>query len=244
MHAGLREAGCDVEAVPDVYRALARLVSCQPSTFRAIVVCVDRLDVGQFEFFQLASHHRRDTPLYVYAQAHAESKVATALRFGARAAVEPATVHGILPSVATETTQPAVAPPTVEAAAGPAPPSVEPVTQELAAETGQSAAPPEEPSDSDPAPEEKPVADVTRQPAKQTAQTKSTVRVPWLRYDDGPQRTPPAKAAPKRAPEPPATPEPEPPLLSPEELKALIGEPSGEAEAEAKPPARKRGRKS
>lgn len=92
---------------------------------------------------------------------------------------------------------------------------------------GAPVAPP--PNAEEPAAAVAPAAEESRpEPTSEPKQERtSTARVPWLRYEDTPKRTPPKRSEPEAA-EPRVTPlEPDAPLLTPAELEALIGEEDG-----------------
>jgi hypothetical protein len=191
MSDALRQAGCEVGACTDVYRALARMGGSERGRLCAAVVCVDLMDTGQFEFFQLAARHHRRVGVYVYAQPHAQSKIDLALRLGAKDTVRAEAVDRVLPYRA-----PAPAPAPCQ------PTSAESVTAAR--------------SDGEPSEVSEPEKEELAGPA----------RVPWLRYEGGPKRIPPRPTRAQAKSSRPADREvePEPPLLSPEELQALIGD--------------------
>ena len=209
----IRQSGCEVVAVGDVYRALARLGRMSAGDVAAVIVCLDRLTEAQLEFIQLASRQHRGVPVYVYGQPQARSKIDAAVRLGAAGAVDAARLDRVFSGRGAgngRTTDASGADEAVD----------EPEGADLEVSTGGRAVEETEPVEA--AEPIEPVAAKSTKPG-----SGSTVRVPWLRYDDRPQRTPPKKAPSKPpTPEPPA--EVEPPLLSPEELEALMGEQSPE----------------
>jgi hypothetical protein len=167
----------------------------------------------QFEFFQLAARHHRSVPVYVYAHPQAQSKIDLALRSGARDSIRADAVDRMLPHrslagavVGSEETSTAVV-------------SLEPAAAEPVARV---------PAD-EPAARARSDGRRAEEPSLDNEEPASPVRVPWLRYDGGPTRIPPQPTAATtgtgepEAGEPEAC-EPEPPLLSPEELRALIGD--------------------
>ena len=206
MDKALGEAGCEVIACADLYRALARMGRNQDSQLCAVVVCLDPTDTAQSEFLQLAARHHRRVPVYVYAEPHARSKIDLALRLGAKDAIRPETADRVLSYSAPAPTAVPYEPAPVEAqVAGPS-------ARQPADEPTESMAP--APSDGDR--EEEPDAE-KEEPA-------GPARVPWLRYDGGPKRIPPQPTPARGRRLEPTEDEVEPePLLTPEELQALIG---------------------
>lgn len=218
----LRRAGHEVVECPDVYRAVARVCSLQPGEFHAIVVCADWLEADQFEFFRIASRGQRRVPIYVYGGDHARAQIDLAVRLGAKGETSARSIEsaeGALLSAAGVEAEPQPVletgkdrPAPVQAGSGPGRQCPEEV-------------PPEGPSETTVDVPSKGPAEVPSQPAVADAK-KSTrsVRVPWLRYEGGPKRTPPNTTARRSRTSPPPADEPEPPLLTPEELEALIGD--------------------
>ena len=83
IRAAIEAAGCEEAACPDVFRALARIGRAEPGGGGAVVVCVDRIETGQLEFFQLLSRRCRDLRVYVYGADHAQDKLELAVGYGA-----------------------------------------------------------------------------------------------------------------------------------------------------------------
>jgi len=219
MEAALRAAHCEVVGCPDVYRALARLGGSERGQFCAVIVCVDLMDTAQSEFFQLAVRRHRRVPVYVYGQAHAQSKLELAQHLGAKDTIRPETVDKALPYFApTPAVRQEVAPAASARSEPAAEPTAEPAPEDLAA-PGE-------------------VTDSGDRSAGEQEEPSRPVRVPWLRYDGGPTRLPPKRTPASAKPSPPAERElePEPPLLTPEELAALMGD------SEADDPAKGRGK--
>jgi hypothetical protein len=213
----IADAGCAEVPCPDVYRALARLGGGSAGQFHAVVVCVDRLEASELEFFRLVGRHYPDVDVYVYGQPHTQTKADSAVESGAEAVVRADALAAVLcPAVASQ-------PAAFRADEAPQPQPVQEVEPEVAS-TAPAADVPEPPVGTAAAEEEPPA-----EPASKPTKNRTTgARVPWLQYDDMPQRTPPNRTAPK--PARPASPQPEPdqPLLSPEELDALIGDGDGD----------------
>ncbi len=197
----LAHTGCHVDECPDVYRALVRI--CRPGAHPpdAVVVCVDWLEAGQFEFFQLATGRRPAVPIYVYAETCNHTKIELAVRLGANGEIGADTAGQVLPGQSG--------------------------TQSVSGPAARAASPTADPPPSPAEPRSRPAA------VEQKPIGTGTVRVPWLRYEGGPTRVPPAKpdAGP---PQPDRSPdlETDPRLLSPEELDALIGDPKPDAESD------------
>ena len=218
----IAEADCQAVPCPDVYRAMARLCSARNNRFCAVVVCVDRMESAEFEFFQLAATHYRDTPVYVFGSGQAQPKIESALRLGARQVLDAADLANVL--------KPAPAPEPF--------PQVEPEPDQ-AEETRAAQPEPDQAEETRAAqPEPPPVVGGTGENGKSTQEEgptelepkgrkkrDRTARVPWLRYDDLPQRAPPKRDEPAEG-KPESTPdEPQGPLLTQEELDALLGDP-------------------
>lgn len=206
MSEALGEAGCEVIACADLYRALARMGRNQGGQLCAVVVCLDPTDAAQPEFLQLAARHHRRVPVYVYAESHARSKIDLALRLGAKDTIRPETANRVLPySAPAPTAAPNESASVESQAAGP-------TAQRPADEPAESMVPARSDGDR----EEQPDAEM-EEPA-------GPARVPWLRYDGGPKRTPPQPTPARARRLEPTEDKMEPePLLTPEELQALIG---------------------
>ena len=206
MDEALGEAGCEVIACADLYRALARMGRNQGGQLCAVVVCLDPTDAAQSEFLQLAARHHRHVPVYVYAEPYARSKIDLDLRLGAKDTIRPETANRVLPYSAPAPTTAPCEPVSVESQVA------RPAARQPADEPTESMAPARSDGDR----EEGPDAE-KEEPA-------GPARVPWLRYDGGPKRIPPqptpARAKRLQPTEDEARPEP---LLTPEELQALIG---------------------
>ena len=204
----IAEAGCQAVPCPDVYRAMARLGAARNNRFCAVVVCVDRMESAEFEFFQLAAKHCRDTPVYVVGSGHTQPKIESALRLGARQAVDADGLAEVLKPAAIPEPLPQVAPEPDQAeetrVAQPEPP---PVVVGMG-DDGESTQK-DKPAEPEP---------------KGRKKRDRTARVPWLPHDDLPQRVPPERdeLAVGRSESAPG--EPEEPLLSQEELDALMGD--------------------
>ena len=203
----IAEAGCRAVPCPDVYRAMARLGAARNNRFCAVVVCVDLMESAEFEFFQLAAKHYRDTPVYVVGSGYAQPRIESALRLGARQAVEAAELAEVLKPAAAPEPFPQAAPEpdeTEEArTAQPEPPPV--VVTDDDGESTQK----EKPAEPEP---------------KSRKKRGRTARVPWLPQDDLPQRVPPKRDEPAEGRPESAPDEPQKPLLSQEELDALMGD--------------------
>ena len=234
IETALRAAGCEVVSVPDVYRALARIGRLGAEAFSAVVVCVDRLQAEELEFFQLVARHHREIPAHAYGQSHAAARLETAVDLGARRLADPDAVAREFAARNAPAPVPVVAEP---------PPRARPDSAGEETAGPSAAAPPSEQPSTPPEPLESTAPEPPAQTAEQVKPKKEpaagAARVPWLRYEGGPKRTPPqrsrGKVADQEPPQPETEPEPEPapqaaedaegdpPLLSPEELRALIG---------------------
>ena len=222
----LRRAGHEVVDCPDVYRAVARVCGSQPGEFLAIVVCADWLEADQFEFFQIVSRGQQRVPIYVYGGDHARAQIDSAIRLGAKAEISARSIESaagaLLGAAGVEAEpQPVLETDRDRPAPAQAPASVpDRQRSEEVRPEGPSETTVDVPSK---APREVPSRPVDADVQKSTR----SVRVPWLRYEGGPKRTPPNTTARRRQTSPPPADEPEPPLLTPEELEALIGDKDG-----------------
>jgi hypothetical protein len=208
MAEALREAGCEVIACPDVYRALARMGGGR-GELAAVVVCLDLMDAAQFEFFQLAGRHHRRLPVHVYAQAHAQPKIDLAVRLGAKGAVRVETVNEVLPHTA-----PSAAAGRSQAAFTESEPVGPTERQPVEAPWG---------AVGDTAGDDE-LGEVAGQVEEEPA---GPTPVPWRPREGGPERIPPQRTGGEPASEEPSGLDPDSkcePLLEPEELKALLGE--------------------
>lgn len=187
----------EVEWCGDVYRGLALLLRLSSDPPQAVIVCLDGLGAAEFEFFSIVSKLRRDLKVYVYAAARSESRIARAVKLGAKGPV----TREVL----------------AELAGGPpVPMTVETTTRASERVTDKPVSRVFAPAPSDP-------PRIDEQDAPKSA------RVPWMRYGDRPARVaPPHREPPPHAPNPnPHTPTPPrsyEPLLTEEELRALMSD--------------------
>lgn len=181
----------------DVYRGLALLLRPTSDSPQAAIVCLDGLGTPEFEFFSIISKLRRDLKVYVYAAAHSESRIAKAVELGATGPV----------------TREAVA----ELTCGPpVPMTVEHHVLTSERVTDKPVSPVFPPAPTEP-------SRIDEQDAPKPA------RVPWLRYGDRPARVAPSHREPPPQPPNPNSQAPTPPpsyepLLTEEELRALMSD--------------------
>lgn len=248
--AALAEAGADVNVVGDAYRGLARLGAKRQPPFAAVVVDVDRLDPSEMEFFDLAVRYRWAVPVLVCARSAGSPRLREALLRGARAAVDPESVVDQVSRVsepppvsqsAPEEADGEPVPPThaidhdlerrLAAAVSTPDPGAENIDVGLANEVRTTGREPEAVSEELTAPETEPEPETPRAPVPErvcpddhVSEDRSSARVPWRRYADRPQRKPPPRNSPTPTASAPDTIDRrEPPLLTSEELDALIG---------------------
>ncbi len=197
----------ETQCCGDVYRGLALLLRPSPDPPQAVIVCLDGLGAAEFEFFSIVSKLRRDLKVYVYAAAHSESRIARAVELGAKGPV----TRKVLAELAG-------GPPVPMAVEAPARAS-ERVTDKLVspviAQHGHASVDHATPTSAPPRIDE----EDARNPA----------RVPWLRYGDRPARVAPPHREPPPQPLNPNPPTPTPPrsyepLLTEEELRALMSD--------------------
>ena len=187
----------DVEACGDVYRGLARLGRSGSGEFRAVFVnmhCVGELEM---EFFTIASRVDPAVPVFVYGDDRSRRRLERAIE---RGAAGPATDE-LLTSLAHETTA-------TEASSDPASPATPPPPRK---DRSVAASPSDEgglhPVDDD--------------------ELIAPARVPWQRHRTASIRVKPPGERPTDAPaEPSRTPSRslDEPLLTEEELQALLGD--------------------
>lgn len=201
MEAALAELGVAGVQAGDCYAAMADLVRRGPAAYDAILVALSDLALTDQEFFRLAGHRYRASPIYVYGPPCGEITGTWAVQSGARRSITAADVHALF---TTESLAAAPAPgaevrsgkdrvddlvvreiirPLRQAsAAAPAPPAPEPTADEFQTEDIMS--------------RREASSRLRRQPSAGVA---AAVSRPPLELDVGP-------------------------LLSPEELRALLGD--------------------
>lgn len=197
----------------EVYRGLALLLRPSSDPPQTVIVCLDGLGAAEFEFFSIVSRLRRDLKVYVYAAAHSQSRIARAVELGATGPVTRELLAELRGGLRISMTEEAL----LRAS--------ERVTEKLVSaviaqhghlrqgrmDHATPPSPPPEPPCID--------EDDARKPA----------RVPWLRYDDGPARVaPPHPEVPPQVLNPnlqtPIPPRSYEPLLTEEELRALMSD--------------------
>ncbi|MCH9003044.1 MAG: hypothetical protein IIC02_10765 [Planctomycetes bacterium] len=248
----LEATGLRVAVFTDVYRGLARLARLAQdgearSLLRAVLVQVDDLGPPEMEFFSITSRVLARTPVLVYGSDRLQSRVELALERGATDRASPEIITRLAAHGAASTNDD-----TADRDA-PAPmPMAQPGQPGVDLESDAATEPvafPEVVRD-DPPPR-------TDQPENETT---APTRVPWLDYENRPVRQAPRHSAPQptSAVEPKEDDQPEEasarkrpsatePLLTEEELRALMGDDiSSIAPSEAEPneiagPAEERG---
>jgi len=200
----LSSAGVRLDCCGDVYRGLARLGIAERGKYLAAVVCVDSLGPLEMQFFSVASRLCRDLPIYAYGNEHSDSKIKQAVGLGAAGPFNDQSIHSLVKNA-------------------------DEIRRKLIRSSDESCAAPAK-SDAE--------SETWTEPGQRASQSSSqghdgeeaTVRVPWQRYGVGPVRTPPGQQdAPlpeAAAADKPVTPKPASyePLLTPEELQALLGD--------------------
>ena len=182
----------------DVYRGLALLLRPSSNSLHAVIVSLDGLGIREFEFFSIISKLRRDLKVYVYAAARSDSRIARAVELGA--------TGPLTREVLAELAGGPPAPMTMEACEG----ASEHMTDKLVSPVIL------------PTPTEPPRFGVEDAP--------KPARVPWQRYGDRPTRVaPPRRYNPPSQPLNPNPPTPNhprsyEPLLTDEELRALMSD--------------------
>lgn len=193
----LQDPSLAVQSCEDVYRGLALLGRKEGPRCAAVVVSTVGLGRDEMEFFSIAPRVSSGVPVYVYGGARDEPTIARALQLGATGRLTEHVVNSLIEHAAHARR-----------------------TQPLPNEERRSAAGDEE---------EQPAADTAQAPDDDSDESDGpAVRVPWSRFTESPIRTPPIEA-------PPAVPDPaargftvsaesREPLLTPEELRALLSD--------------------
>ncbi len=208
----LAVASIEAETCGDVYRALARLCGTKPLLIQAVIVCVDDLGVQELSFFSLVRQVCRGISVYVYGHERAEPRIARAIQLGATGRVS----EEVLTSIGQRCRKATHWSAETNAAVNERKPEATAPIADAAPQSDALAEPPVMLED-----EPTPVQNDKETPT-------GPARVPWLRYLDTPVRTPPKPVPPptREPAERPPSASPPPargPLLSPEELEALIG---------------------
>jgi hypothetical protein len=215
----LKASALDVQVCGDVYRGLARLGRGGTDAPKAVLVCADDLGSPELEFFSITSRLGCGAVVYVYGDGRSEARVARAIELGATGRADEQVIRTL----------------------GSAAPLPEPSASRDTGETVQvestatGAERPETPTETG-SPVESTVqtpAEVLPEPQKveecEREVRESPVRVPWLRYGSTPERTPPQRHR-SRSDQPAPVesskrrPSVHEPLLTEEELQALIGD--------------------
>ena len=225
----LEATGLRVAILTDIYRGLARLACLAmdgeaPSSLRAVLVQVDDLGPPEMEFFSITSRVLPRTPVLVYGSDRLQSRVEKALECGATDRASPETIARLAAGEADSTDED----PANRKAAAPTL-AAQPVEEGVELESDavqEPAAFPQVVRDDPPPPEDQPENETT-----------AATRVPWLDYENKPVRQAPRRTAPQ--PTSPVEPKEDDqpkeasarkrpsatePLLTEEELRALIGD--------------------
>ncbi len=220
-----------VRIVTDVHHALLYLVRDGATAYPAAIVCVDEMEPAELEFFTLLSQQHHCPPVHVYGHERSLAKLGRAIELGATGEATHEIVQQLVRlettpevSVAIEDREPPAA--TMESAS-----LVAPVTPVWESDDGKRIL-------SDDAGDVEPSEEVPHDVDAELAHaedddTETPIRVPWRVYDDAGRRSPPRRSPPQRTPPGaddadanrggPESYEPGP-LLSEEELRALIGD--------------------
>ena len=209
MSARLTATGLDVRDVSDVYRALARIGSAGSNSPLAVVVCADDLTTAELEFFSIVGRIHRSVAVYVYGRSSARERIAQAIDMGATGEL----TDDVIRTLADTTTS---TPSTGDDDAAAAPASLHSEDIEDAARRFW-----KDQSESS--------AESTQRTGEVREPPSDPARFPWRRYEDAPKRKPPSQGQPtsfsKREDEQPDPSIPvHEPLLTDEELRALIGD--------------------
>jgi hypothetical protein len=233
---------CVVETFGDVYRALARVGRDDEHAVHAVLVCVDELTPAELEFFELLHRHRRDVAQGVYGSGR--RRLDRYVAVGAREIESEAAFRNWIAGVICDDTRrrPGIDPQEgaigdrgethAAGASSTRPGSDTPPTSDRESATEVPLA-----GENESGRTETPPVVVTEhgddeidEPAATAEPSQAAIRVPWLKYGGGPSRAAPQRAEPsanpRRTANAPAHPARAPyePLLTDEELRALIGD--------------------
>jgi len=230
FEAALVDGQLSVETFEDVYRGLARLCRVDLDPPFAVLVCVDALLPGEYEFFSVASSIRRNVPIYVYGGRGSASSIAEAIELGATGEATLDAVESLIRATSVPQAEPVPADREEDPGSAdleriaaseflpmPAPACQEPAAVETIAGSTEG-----EPSSvaADDGPKEK----------SAEAAPPDQARVPWLHYADRParegpkRRSPPASGPDDSEEETARLAAPHAPLLTDAELEALMGD--------------------
>ncbi len=231
-----------VQTVHSVYHAMLHLIRGSTKSYKAAIICVDGIEHAELEFFTILAQQNACPPVYAYGHERSLPKLGKAVELGATGE---ATLDLVQQLVAIEVApQPPSTPdikdpePTtlerqlLAATPKPEPDTTEPEPDETAPAITDDVAdqtpppPTRQPDETEPT-----IADAER--ADTADETETPVRVPWRNDDTTARRAPRRQPPPQRTP--PAANESgaeqdnasqyEPgPLLTEDELRALIGD--------------------
>jgi hypothetical protein len=213
----LATAGLAERLTPDLYHAMAWLSRAAPGEILAVFVAADTVGMDEWEFFPLAARRQGGPAVYVYGDERHAALIDKAVALGAAGPVSPELVHRLAGSVASppppaETWQ-ARSPAEASRPSVGGPPMAQPSTEAPLVEEPEL---PEEPTE--------------EEPGELESEPEPVIRVPWVRYDNRPERTrpgepPPDAVEPEQAePKPARRPLAHEPLLTEDELRALLGD--------------------
>ncbi|MCH7701748.1 MAG: hypothetical protein IID37_08675 [Planctomycetes bacterium] len=240
----LTECGAEIQPCSDVYRGLAlvgkppvahseelaRLGKPRPgeqlqgrtNSIDAVLVGVDCLSAGEFEFFELCASLQNPPPVWVYGGRDAQAKIALGLRLGAELEADVDSLRSAFVRLASPGHAPArdhnASSPTLDEPRPERVPLVAcpPVSEANDARVDSEAIH----CRSAPDPE-------TLTEAASEVEVSDPLPVPWTRDHDGPRRTPPQTLESQPTSEPQdegvAADDADGPLLTEQELEALIG---------------------
>lgn len=234
---GVREVLADVnlryETVNDAYRAIARIAKAPP---QVVFVCTDWLGAESAEFFPLVRRRNPQLAVLVWGRRGVDDRVDRAIELGATGVLSPETVRQVAPSArfaapARHTTSTFASTNNVldaqdrprqvgDTTGGDHHKAVPPGIDDV--ETPPGGTDKELDSGADYRQARNDDAQLPDAPGLNNDDSApKPVRVPWLRYNDGPTRLPPKRVPPTRQP---VEPDDDPPLLTDEELEALFND--------------------
>lgn len=237
-----------IDTCHDIYRGLARASADQQSSsagsgapLRAMVVCMDVLGAAELEFFAVVARVRPQLPIYIYGETAVGSRLSRAVEFGAVSEATDNVINRLaefVRSPQTIETQPEETeldskvvdsrPPEIDTALDERLNLVT-ATRTAPDTTEQADDPADSPEDSVEIDEVDSSANVDKPGEDEGAKP---VQVPWLNRPDRPVRGRPVDRAPSRKPPEPDVVKKEnaplrgahEPLLTNEELQALLGD--------------------
>lgn len=238
----LTRASDSVLVVEDVYHALVKLARADAHRISAAVVCVDAVDPEELAFFTLLARRRNVPPSYVYGHERSLAKLGRAIEMGATGEadvdlIEQLTMRPPAPNDAAVPHEPTEDPSALTGSLPSGPvfetvvPAVDDRYESFDPLSFQEHCDSDETADAQVGEADGATTDAADEPtpAPEQAEPDAPARVPWRQYGGRPPRQAPQRTPPPASPaadEREADSDPDDlhqPLLTEEELRALIG---------------------